>query len=316
MGNIVFVACTNVGRAMIESIIYDDSFSDIKIAGVVNLKPECAIHKANYDNYFDLRESYKLNVFYCENINDKDCIEFIRHCEPDVIIQSGWSQKFSNEVLSIPQYACIGEHPAPLPKGRGAACVNWAIINGETEWGDTFFKMEDTYDTGEIYAQEMFLIERKDDVKTVYDKVAAAAVKSVKKNIRDWVNGNIVGSKQDNSLSTHYPKRRPTDGEFSLKKGSAESIYNFIRGQARPYPGAFFYLKNKNGIRKKIYVWRAALRDELLEGEIAILWNNGDKLILQRVQEEGEPEMWAEDFFKEIGGNGPCYDVCFFKNES
>ena len=250
MGKVVLIACTSVGRAMIEAIKNDETLKDVELVGVVDLKPEIAINKANYDPYTDLIEKYNLNYYYCKNINEPECIDFMKSCAPDIIIQSGWSQKFSQEVLDIPRYACVGEHPAPLPKGRGAACVNWAIITGEKQWGDTFFKMEMTYDTGLIYGQEFFNIELYDDVKTVYDKVALSSVTVLKKHLNDWVNGKLDGKLQDDSLATHYKRRCPADGEFDFSQNSID-IYNQIRGQARPYPGAFFYTEI-GGKKKKI----------------------------------------------------------------
>lgn len=154
MGRVVFIACTNVGRAMIEAVLGNKALAGVELAGVVNLRPEAAIEKANYDSYIDLVKKYQLKIYYCENVNEKECVDFLTSCEPDIIIQSGWSQKFSREVLNIPRFGCIGEHPVPLPKGRGAACINWAIITGEKEGGNTFFRMETQYDTGEIYARD------------------------------------------------------------------------------------------------------------------------------------------------------------------
>lgn len=296
MGKVVFIACTNVGRSMIEAVKNSNLLKDVSLAGVVNLSPEAAIGKANYDSYIDLFKSYGINHYYCNNVNEKECIEFIKSCEPDIIIQSGWSQKFSKELLEIPRYACIGEHPAPLPKGRGAACVNWAIITGEKGWGDTFFKMEMQYDTGLIYSQEYFTIELYDDVKTVYDKVALAAVCSIEKHLTDWTNGKLYGRKQDDNESTHYPRRKPDDGEFSLREADAKSIYNHIRGQARPYPGAFFYFST-GGEKKKVYIWKSRLGKEPGKEEVLAYCKDGNSIIFQRVQEEGKPEMWAKDYF-------------------
>lgn len=296
MGKVVLVACTNVGRAMIEAIMHSEKLKGVSLAGVVDLSPLAAIGKANYDSYIDLFEQYGINHYYCENVNEPGCIDFLKACAPDIIIQSGWSQKFKQEVLDIPRYACIGEHPAPLPKGRGAACVNWAIITGEHEWGDTFFKMEMQYDTGVIYAQEFFTIELIDDVKTVYDKVALASVTAIEKHLSDWTAGKLDGKEQDDAASTHYPRRRPSDGLFSFENGSAIQIYNHIRGQAKPYPGAFFEFEH-NGEKKKVYVWKARMGDDLRDGEVKAVCGEGS-LILQRVQEEGRTEMWAGDYFE------------------
>lgn len=295
MGKVLLIACTNVGRSMIEAIYNSEKLQEIELVGVVDLKPEIAISKANYDSYVDLKEKYKFPIYYCDNVNEKDCINFIKESAPDIVIQSGWSQKFKEEILNIPQYACIGEHPAPLPKGRGAACVNWAIITGEKEWGDTFFKMEMTYDTGLIYSQEYFIIEEYDNVKTVYDKVAIAAVRTIEKKLVDWCNGILDGVVQDDKNATHYPRRRPSDGMLDFSQ-NAMDIYNQIRGQTRPYPGAYVE-RNKNGIVKKMYIWDASIKDN---GGIAVKCGDEYSIYINRVQFEGQPEMWAVEYKEEV----------------
>lgn len=295
MGNVVLIACTNVGRALIEAVLHD--CASAKLSGVVNLRPEAAVGKANYDPYTDLVLKYGLNAYYCDNVNEPECAEFLRKCEPDIIIQSGWSQKFGPEILEIPKFACVGEHPAPLPKGRGAACVNWAIITGEREWGDTFFRMENQYDTGVIYAQERFTIEEYDDVKSVYDKVAAAAARSVRGNLDKWLTGNLEGWAQDDAAATHYPRRRPENGLFDFRQSRVD-IYNQIRGQAKPYPGAFFYAPI-DGVLKKVYVWKASLDNGPVPGGLKVKCADGEITFI-RVQAEGEPEAWACERFTEI----------------
>ena len=296
MGKVVFIACTNVGRAMIEAVMNSEALKGVELSGVVNMSPEAAIGKANYDSYVDLYEKYGIRHYYCQSVNEDECVSFLKSCEPDIIIQSGWSQKFQEKILNIPRYACIGEHPAPLPKGRGAACINWAIITGERVWGDTFFQMEMQYDTGLIYSQEYFNIELYDDVKTVYDKVADASVRAIEKHLADWTEGRLDGTKQDDSASTHYPRRRPSDGLFDFREKPALEIYNHIRGQARPYPGAFFHY-GKDGKTRKVYVWKARLGNDPRDGEAMVTCGDGAPLIFLRVQEEGRPEMWAQDYF-------------------
>ena len=132
MGKVLFVSCTPVARYMIHEIMDNDDIQNVEVVGIVNINAQVAIKKANYDPYNDLVKQYDIPIHYCRNINDEVTVQWMRDKQPDIIIQSGWSQKFSDEVLEIAKYACIGEHPAPLPKGRGAACVNWAIITGET----------------------------------------------------------------------------------------------------------------------------------------------------------------------------------------
>ena len=159
--------------------------------------------------------------------------------------------------------------------------------------------MEMEYDTGAIYSQEYFNIELYDDVKTVYDKVAKAAVDAIEKHLPNWTEGKLDGRKQDDIKSTHYPRRKPSDGEFRFEDDSAQNIYNHIRGQARPYPGAFFYAASADGNSKgeKIYVWKARLGEVANVGEIAMPCKDGKCVIIQRVQAEGKVEQWAADYF-------------------
>ena len=236
-----------------------------------------------------------------------DVVRFIKNKEPDIIIQSGWSQKFKEEVLKAAKYGCIGEHPAPLPKGRGAACVNWAIITGETEWGDTFFKMEDKYDVGVIYAQKHFKIELYDNVKTVYDKVSNMSAEIIRENILDWSSGILNGISQNDSDATYYSGRRPSDGIFSFNE-KAIDVYNKIRGQTKPYPGAFFQV-SINGVQKNITVWNSyytGIKTKHKIGEVIMQKNNGCveiicgdgiSVIIKRVQVENNPEEWSYDLF-------------------
>ena len=102
-----------------------------------NLNHNNGLKKSNYDSYIDLKEKYGVNVKYIKNINDKSVYNWLKKIDPSIIIQSGWSQKFSKKILDIPKFGCIVS-PAPLPIGRGAACVNWAIILGYKKMGGSF----------------------------------------------------------------------------------------------------------------------------------------------------------------------------------
>ncbi len=305
MGKVVLVACTSVGRHMIEAIRNLPELREVELGGVVNLKPEAGVGKANYDPYLDLLKTYGIACHFCDNINEPAAVDFIRAIGPDILLQSGWSQKFRKEVLGLARYACIGEHPAPLPRGRGAACVNWAILQGETLWGDSFFQMQEEYDTGCVFAQESFEIAPYDNVKTVYDKVAACSAEILRKHLKGWTEGKLEGKKQDDRMATYYRRRRPEDGLFAFTLTAAE-VHNRVRAQTRPYPGAF-YLTDEG---RKVYVWSSALpggepealapgtvaRRDKQNGSADIACGDGRPVTLFRVQTEGRPEAWACDF--------------------
>ncbi len=301
MGKVLLVACTNVGKSIAREILYNNAIKS-ELCGIINLNARRGASKANYQNYEDICTECSVPLHYCDNINDEITLAWIRDKNPDIIIQSGWSQKFKEELLSIPKYGCIGEHPAPLPKGRGAACVNWAILTGETEWGDSFFQMVSEYDKGAILSQKTFRIEEYDDVKTVYDKVAAAAVEIIKEHINDWTEGMLNGHPQTDVGGTYYKKRTPSDGIFTLKK-NAKELHDFIRAQTYPYPGAFV---NVGGRKLRVLtseIVHGATSQELCgtivkvgSGRINVVCGKGGVICFGRVQYDNEPECWAEDF--------------------
>ena len=306
MGRVLFVACTNVGKGMIEEIMNNENITKTEIVGVVNINPVLGVSKANYFDYIDVTSKYNIPLFYCNNINDPECIEWIRDKNPDLIIQTGWSQYFKSEILSLPKYGCIGEHPAPLPRGRGAACVNWAIITGEKEWGDTFFQMVAKYDEGKMYAQGFFKIEEYDNVKTIYDKVAATSRKIIAKHIDDWSNGILNGVTQNDENATNYHRRTPDMGQFDFSVMPALECHNFVRGQTHPYPGAFILhdgkkltiLASKFINLKSNSEPGSILKNDENDGSVDFVCSDRKILRVFRVETDRAMECWASDYFK------------------
>lgn len=301
MGRVLFVACTNVGQAMIRAICGDATIR-AQVVGIVNLNTRRAMSKANYHTYLDIAEEFGIPLHFCNNVNDQETLDWIADKAPDLIIQTGWSQKFRPTLLTLPKYGCIGEHPAPLPRGRGAACVNWAILTGETQWGDTFFRMVDEYDRGEVYAQEMFPIAEYDDVRTVYDKVAQCSSQIVRRYIDLWSEGIFEPIALDESTATYYKKRTPADGVFDFTM-PCRQLHDFIRAQTEPYPGAFFWYGGE-----KITVLSARRTDvrsdapagtvlgTTPEGGIRVCCGDGYAIDLLRYRREDGVKLWfAED---------------------
>lgn len=301
MGRVLFVACTNVGQAMIRAICTDPEIKS-EVVGIVNLNARRSLSKANYHTYLDIAAEYDIPLHFCDNVNDQVTLDWIAEKKPDLIIQTGWSQKFRSPLLKLPKYGCIGEHPAPLPRGRGAACINWAILTGETQWGDTFFHMVDEYDRGAVYAQEMFVISEYDDVKTVYDKVAVCSAKVVKANIDKWTEGKFDTITLDESTATYYKKRTPKDGIFDFSM-PAKQLHDFIRAQTDPYPGAFFLW---NGEKITVLSSRCAHASDpapagtvlgtTADGGIRVCCGDGGIIELLRYRREDGAKLWfAED---------------------
>ena len=297
MGRLLFVACTNVGQAMIRTICNDETIKS-QVVGIVNLNTQRSLSKANYYTYLDIAAEYDIPLHFCDNVNDPETLAWIADKEPDLIIQTGWSQKFRSPLLNLPKYGCIGEHPAPLPRGRGAACVNWAILTGETQWGDTFFHMVDEYDRGAVYAQEFFPIAVYDDVRTVYDKVARCSAKVIRENIDLWSQGIFTEIPLDESIATYYKKRTPKDGVFDFTMG-AKQLHDFIRAQTEPYPGAFFWYKGEKitvlssrPVKAQSDAPAGTVLGKTDNGGIRVVCGDGGVLELLRYRREDGTKLW------------------------
>ncbi len=247
--NVVYIICTNVGRAILKAHL--KYHPKIKISFIYTLTPIKAISKSNYDNCLDLALENNINHRFVDKINDPLVLKEIKKQNPNIIIQSGWSQKFSDKLLNIPIHGCIGEHPSPIPRGRGAASVNWAIINGEKNWGDSFFIMNSEYDAGPVISQNKFNITDLDDVKLVYDKVALNSFMVIKENLSEWCKGNFNYPDLSKNIPCYFKRRYPEDGLIKQSMSVSQQL-KFVRALTYPYPGAFFRFK-----KEKILVWKA-----------------------------------------------------------
>jgi len=231
---ILVIGCTPLARkviALIEKMA--------TVVGVVNLYPDLGLKKANYDFLSEFSIRRPQDIHWTRDINGKKTLNWIANRRPDLIIQCGWSQIFKSALLRLPRYFCIGIHPAPLPKGRGAAVINWKIIEGGGKWGNSLFVMEEKPDIGDILDFELFVIEPRDNVQTVYLKVDRTALKMLRRTLPKIGKNTFSRIPQDEKKATRYCRRRPEDGLMDIRWNS-KKILRYIRALAHPYPGAFF----------------------------------------------------------------------------
>jgi methionyl-tRNA formyltransferase len=221
------------------------------ILGLVTLDPESLVKVAGATDLAQITEDAQIPTLRIRNINQPEAVAWIREKTPDVVLVVGWTQLLKQELLRIPKIACLGFHASLLPKYRGRAPVNWAIINGETVTGNTMLKLEPDADTGDIVAQKTIPITDEDDCKTIYQKVGQTEVQMLEEVLPMIRRGVLPRKKQEDSQATVMPKRRPEDGLIAWGRSTRE-IYNWVRALTDPYPGAFSWL---NG--KRIWIWAA-----------------------------------------------------------
>jgi len=180
--------------------------------------------------------------------NASEVIERVIGCQPDVLFSFYYRQLLGAELLQIPVIGAYNLHGSLLPKYRGRAPVNWAVLHGETETGASLHRMEVKPDAGALVGRQAVAILPNDTALTVFRKVTCAAEQLLLRCVPLLLQGRAQETALDLSAGSYFGGRRPEDGRIDWHR-PASSIHNLIRAVAPPYPGAFFIVK---GIRLQV----------------------------------------------------------------
>ncbi|OHB54975.1 MAG: methionyl-tRNA formyltransferase [Planctomycetes bacterium GWF2_42_9] len=196
-----------------------------------------------------------------EDVNCPDGVELIKKLESDLMVVIAFGQKISSEIISIPAKGAINVHGSLLPKYRGAAPINWAIINGDTETGVTIITLAQKMDAGEMLAKATLKIGENDTAGFVHDELASLAASLLIETIDKIEAGTAVYNKQDNLKATSAPKLKKADGIIDFSQ-TARAIHNKIRG-LWPWPGAAAdFVSSKSGKRFTVTFAKTAIVEE------------------------------------------------------
>ncbi|MGC8925222.1 MAG: methionyl-tRNA formyltransferase [Calditerrivibrio sp.] len=185
---------------------------------------------------------HNLEVFQPEKIkNNPEAIEKIRSLKPDFLVVVAYGKILPKDLLDIPTFAPINVHFSLLPKYRGAAPVNWAIINGEKETGVATMKMDEGLDTGDILLMKSIPIEKDDTAITLSEKLSKLGADLLIETLKNY--DHITPTPQDHASHTYAPIIKKEDGKIDFTK-HAEVIERMIRG-FQPWPTAYCFYKGK-----------------------------------------------------------------------
>ncbi len=188
-----------------------------------------------------------------DNVNTPEMLTRIADYKPDLIVVIAFGQKIGNDLIKLPPKGAINVHASLLPKYRGAAPINWAIINGETETGISIITLAERMDAGQILAQSKTNIAPDETAGGLHDKLAQMAAPLLLKTIEQIDDGTAVYSEQDHSKATLAPKLKKTDGFIDFAE-PAEVLERKIRG-LWPWPGASAaYLSKKTNKSTRVTI--------------------------------------------------------------
>ncbi len=248
---ILVFAYHDVGYECLDALIQNDEY----ILAVITHKddPEEEIW---FRSVAALARKYDIPVHTPDSVYTPDWVDRIRSWAPDLILSFYYRDMILEEILNIPRLGAFNMHGSLLPKYRGRAPINWAILNGERSTGVTLHHMVKQADAGDIVDQEAVPIGPEDTARDVFGKCVKAARLVLERQIGPLTAGTAPRRKQDESQATTFGGRKPEDGRIDWTR-SADEIYNLVRAVTQPYPGAFTMA---NG--KKLLIWWATPRKD------------------------------------------------------
>ncbi len=249
---------------------------------------------------------HQLPVLQPESLKEAFFIDEIQRFQPDLIVVVAF-RILPREIFSIPRLGSFNLHASLLPKYRGAAPINWALINGDTETGVTTFFLQEKVDTGNMLLQARIPIKPEDNAGTIHDTLSQVGAEIVLHTVRLIEQGKAVARKQDDTHASPAPKIFKDDCRIDWNQ-SAEKIFNRIRGLS-PYPTAF-----TTHAGKVVKLFRSHVVDEDAKGEAGTIEVQGSpkeslgtgfrvrcadkKIAIDELQLEGRKRMGVEEFLR------------------
>ena len=206
---------------------------------------------------------HNISVYQPVKVREEAFVETLKELEPDVIVVVAFGQILPESILNIPKYGCINVHASLLPKYRGAAPIQWAVINGEKETGITTMYMAKGLDTGDMIDKIVIPVEPKETGETLHDKLSAAGGKLILETLAKLETGTAVRIPQNDAESSYAGMLTKELGEIDWTK-SAVAIERLIRG-LNSWPSAYTHMNGKT-----LKIWDADVEADPANGQTAV----------------------------------------------
>lgn len=243
---------------------------------------------------------YSIPVYQPVKVRDPEFMEILRELKPDVMVVVAFGQILPKALLELPKYGCVNVHASLLPKYRGAAPIQWAVIDGETVSGVTTMLMDEGLDTGDMLEVKEIPLDEKETGGSLFDKLSMLGGELILSTLEKLENGTITRTPQGESTTGYAKMLSKSMGEIDWT-GSAVQIERLVRG-LNPWPSAYTFLKGKT-----LKIWAA----DVVKGEGAgvpgqvkkekdnLLVETGDGFLsITELQLEGKKRMDTAAFLR------------------
>lgn len=296
---VVFMGTPDFAVPTLEALIR----SKHQVVGVVT-QPDKAKGRSGKLVFSPVKETAltaDIPVFQPEKVKEESSVQEIKKLNPDVIIVVAFGQILSKELLELPKYGCLNIHASLLPKLRGAAPIQWSVIQGDTESGVTIQQMDEGIDTGDILMTERYTLEPKETGGSLFDKLAKLGGPLILKVLDQAEEGCLHPVPQNEAEHTYAKMLNKALGNLDFTRSAVE-LERLIRG-LNPWPSAYTFLEGK-----MLKIWEAEVIDTSQEAEpgtvtevdkdrFTVQTGQGGLQILS-LQLEGKKRMSAEAFLR------------------
>jgi methionyl-tRNA formyltransferase len=303
---IVFIGTGEIGVPVLHSLL---NSPEHHVVGVVTQpdKPAGRAQRVEAPPIKAALAGSTLPILQPARIKSEEAVEAIRALSPDVIVVMAYGQILPRAVLDIPRVACLNLHASLLPRHRGAAPIQAAIVAGDRESGITVMHMSEGLDTGDILSQTRLEIAGNETGGSLHDRLAQMAPDALHEALIQLQRENAPRIPQDASRATYAPKLGREDGRIDWTESTA-LLERRIRA-FNPWPGAFTLLRDPASRDRKLKIFRAtvlpsaqAMPGEILQSDGGIVVSARDgALSLGEVQIEGKRRMSAGEFLRGYG---------------
>lgn len=245
--------------------------------------------------------AHHIPVYQPVRIREAECIAYLKGYQPDIMIVAAFGQILPKEILEMPKYGCVNVHASLLPKYRGAAPIQWAVINGDAVSGVTTMRMDTGLDTGDMIEKAEVVLAEDETGGSLFERLAEVGAKLCVHTIQAIEDGTAVYTKQNEAEATHVGMIKKQMGNIDWTQ-PAVTIERLIRG-LNPWPSAYTKLNGKT-----LKIWHAAVEaggDAKDAGKVITVnkkelkIQTGDGILsLLEVQLEGKKRMDIEAFLR------------------
>lgn len=297
--NVIFMGTPDFAVGTLKSLI--NSAHQVKAVVTQPDKPKGRGKAMQATPVKEVAKEAGIPVLQPKRVREREVIEKLEKIEADVIVVVAFGQIIPKEILTMKRYGCINVHASLLPKYRGAAPIQWAVIDGEKESGVTTMQMDEGLDTGDMLLKEAVRLEKEETGGSLFEKLSHTGAELLLKTLAGLEAGTIVPQKQGDSPTAYAKMLKKDMGRIDWEKSAAE-IERLVRG-LNPWPSAYTYLGGKT-----LKIWKADVIPEnkgIQPGMVAVTAKDGlhiqtgdGVLVIRELQLEGKKRMEAAAFLR------------------